>query len=191
MRIQFWGADRTVTGSCHLVEVNGLRLFLDMGMYQGPREEARRINQYLPQAAESADAIILSHGHLDHCGKLPVFTRAGFKGPIYCTPATAEVARIVLADAAEIQVEDAQYLNRRAVSPAEQPLAPLYTPDDVPGVLKLFKRVPYGKRTEIGHGVSFTFFDAGHILGSGYVVVEWEEAGERRTLVFTGDIGRF
>src|SRR3954466_15000411 len=127
MRIQFCGADRTVTGSSHLVEVNGLRLFLDMGMYQGPREEARRTNQYLPADVRSADAIILSHGHLDHCGKLPVATRAGFRGPIYCTPATAEVARIVLTDAAEIQLEDAQHLNQRARGPGEERVNPLYT----------------------------------------------------------------
>src|SRR6185312_9910499 len=113
MRIQFCGADRTVTGSSHLIEINGLRLFLDMGMYQGPREEARRINSTLPANVASANAIILSHGHLDHCGKLPVAVRAGFKGPIYCTPATAAVARIVLLDAAKIQEEDAEYLNRR------------------------------------------------------------------------------
>jgi Cft2 family RNA processing exonuclease len=95
------GADRTVTGSCHLIEVNGRRIFLDMGMYQGPREESRRINQWLPQGAKSVDALILSHGHLDHCGKIPVLTRAGYSGPIYCTPATAEVAHIVLNDAAK------------------------------------------------------------------------------------------
>ena len=191
MRLQFCGADRTVTGSSHLIEVNGLRLLLDCGMYQGRRDEARRLNQYVPQDPHTFDALILSHGHLDHCGKLPVVTRAGFKGPIYCTPATAEVARIVLEDAAEIQVEDAQYLNRRAVSPAEQPLSPLYTPDDIPDVLRQFKRVGYGKKTVLGGGVAFTFFDAGHILGSAYVVLEWEEGGKVRTLLFTGDIGRY
>src|SRR5687767_259177 len=155
MRIQFCGADRTVTGSCHLVEVNGLRLVLDLGMYQGQREEARRINQYLLPDVHDADAIILSHGHLDHCGKLPVATRAGFNGPIYCTPATAEVARIVLDDAAEIQVEDAQYLNQRARDPGAPPIAALYGPDDIPAVLKQFKRVNYGVRTDLGNGVSF------------------------------------
>lgn len=191
MRLQFCGADRTVTGSCHLLEVNGLRLLLDCGMYQGRRDEARRLNQYVPADPRSVDALILSHGHLDHCGKLPVFTRAGFNGPIYCTWATAEVARIVLSDAAEIQVEDAQYLNRRAVSPAEEPLAPLYTPQDIPVVLRLLRRTAYGKRNDLGKGVSFTFFDAGHILGSAYVVLEWEEAGKRRTLLFTADIGRY
>ena len=118
MRIQFCGADRTVTGSSHLIEVNGLRLFLDMGLYQGQRDEARRINAYLPADVKSADAIILSHGHLDHCGKLPVAVKAGFKGPVYCTPATAEVARIVLNDSAKIQQEDFEQLNRRTRAPA-------------------------------------------------------------------------
>ena len=191
MRIQFCGADRTVTGSSHLLEVNGLRLLLDCGMYQGKREEARRINQYLPYDPATIDAVILSHGHLDHCGKLPVLPRNEYAGPIYCTPATAEVARIVLADAAEIQVEDAQYLNRRTLEPGSDPISALYTPEDVPAVMKAMKRVRYGERTDLGKGVSFTFYDAGHILGSAYVVVEWQEGGAARTLLFTGDIGRY
>jgi metallo-beta-lactamase family protein len=190
MRIQFCGADRTVTGSCHFIEVNGLRLFLDMGMYQGRRQEARRLNEYLPDDADKADAIILSHGHLDHCGKLPVFVRAGFKAPVYCTPATADVARIVLLDAAEIQEEDAAYLNRRERSADEEPVAPLYTQSDALATLKLFRRVSYGRPTDLGNGVSFTFFDAGHILGSAYVLLEWDESGRKRTLLFTADIGR-
>src|SRR5580692_9773696 len=143
MRIQFCGADRTVTGSSHLLEMNGLRIFLDMGLYQGSRDEARQINENLPADVKTADAIILSHGHLDHCGKLPVATRAGFKGPIYCTPATAEVARIVLVDSAAIQLEDLEYLNRRARDPGQAPLKPLYTPQDIPAVLKLMRRVEY------------------------------------------------
>ncbi len=191
MRIQFCGADRTVTGSSHLLEMNGLRVFLDMGIYQGPRDEARRINEYLPADVRSADAIILSHGHLDHCGKIPVATRAGFKGPIYCTPATAEVARIVLHDSAMIQMEDIEYLNRRTRDPHELPLAPLYTPRDIPAVLQLMRHVPYGKKTDLGKGVSFTFFDAGHILGSAYVLLEWAESGRSRSLLFTGDVGRY
>src|SRR5688500_5216635 len=150
MRIQFCGADRTVTGSCHLLEINGLRLLLDLGMYQGQRDEARRINQYLPEDAWRPDAVLLSHGHLDHCGKLPVRTRAGFAGPIYCTPASGEVARIVLEDAAEIQVEDADYLTRRH-APGTAPIEPLYRPQDIPAVLKLLKRVGYGIKTDVGH----------------------------------------
>jgi metallo-beta-lactamase family protein len=191
MRIQFCGADRTVTGSCHLVEVNGLKILLDLGMYQGPREEARRINQYLPPDAWSPHAIILSHGHLDHCGKLPVITRAGYEGSIYCTPATAEVARIVLEDAAEIQLEDAQYLTQRAREPGGEPIEALYEPGDIPKVLQRFNRVKYGVKTDLGNGVSFTFRDAGHILGSAYVIVEWNEAGADRSLLFTADVGRY
>src|SRR3954471_3937285 len=150
MRIQFCGADRTVTGSSHLLEVNGLRIFLDMGMYQGPREEARRINSYLPADVKTADAIVLSHGHFDHCGKLPVAVKAGFNGPIYATPATAEVARIVLEDAARIQLEDVQYLDRRTRAQDDPALQPLYTPADVPQVMKLVRRVNYGQKTDLG-----------------------------------------
>lgn len=193
MRIQFCGANRTVTGSCHLIEVNGLKILLDVGMYQGPRAEARRLNNWLPDDAAKADCIILSHGHLDHCGKIPVLTRAGFSGPIYCTPATAEVARIVLEDSAEIQEEDALYLNRRDRAPGEPVIKPLYTRADIPRTLSLFQRVAYDQRIDLGHNVSFTFHDAGHILGSAYVILRWQEDGSSRTqtLLFTADVGRY
>jgi metallo-beta-lactamase family protein len=191
MRIQFCGADRTVTGSSHLLEINGLRVFLDMGLYQGPRDLAREINQRFPADVKSADAIVLSHGHLDHCGKLPAAVKQGFSGPIYCTPATAEVARIVLEDAARIQLEDVQYLNHRARPPGTPEAQPLYGPADIPAVLKLFNRVKYGQKTDLGRGVFFTFFDAGHILGSAYVLIEWQEGGRNRTLLFTADVGRY
>ena len=191
MRIQFCGADRTVTGSCHLIEVNGLRLLLDCGMYQGPREEAKRRNALLPDDVKSIDAIILSHGHLDHCGRLPVIVKAGYAGPIYCTPATAEVARIVLHDAGKIQEEDAAYLNQRSRGPDDPKVQPLFTMSDSAAVLKLWKRTPYGQKTDLGKGVSFTFFDAGHILGSAYVVLEWTEDGAGKRLLFTADVGRY
>src|SRR5688572_9819097 len=192
MRIQFCGADRAVTGSCHVIEVNGLRLLLDFGMHQGPREESRRLNHWLPAGAKSADALILSHGHLDHCGKIPVLTRAGFGKPIYCTPATYDVARVILEDAAEIQMEDAEYLNRRAVEPGAPPVRALYGPSDIPPILRLMKRVGYAQRTDLGNGVGFTFHDAGHILGSAYVILDWVEKGAstKRSLLFTADVGR-
>src|ERR1700753_3195842 len=127
MRIQFCGADRTVTGSSHLIEINGLRIFLDMGMYQGSRDEQRRLNSHLPADVKSADVTIPSHGHLDHCGKLPVAVKAGFSGPIYVTPGSAEVARIVLNDAAKIQMEDVQHLNQHARAPGDPVENPLYS----------------------------------------------------------------
>ncbi|HZL37130.1 MAG TPA: MBL fold metallo-hydrolase [Tepidisphaeraceae bacterium] len=191
MRIQFCGADRTVTGSSHLLEINGLRVFLDMGLFQGPRDTARELNSALPADVKSADAIILSHGHLDHCGKLPVALRHGFSGPIYCTPATAEVARIVLEDSARIQQEDVQFLNQRARPPGDSAPAPLYGPNDIPAVLRQFKRIAYGQKTDLGNGIAFTFYDAGHILGSAYVVLEWTEMGKPRKLLFTADVGRY
>jgi metallo-beta-lactamase family protein len=191
MRIQFCGADRTVTGSCHVLEINGLRILLDFGLYQGRRDEARRINALLPEHLKETDAIILSHGHLDHCGKLPVAMKRGFTGPIYCTPATAAVARIVLNDAAKIQEEDAEYLNRRSRGPGESTIEPLYRRPDIATVFKAFRQVPYEQKTDLGNGVFFTFYDAGHILGSAYVILEWSEAGKNRTLLFTADVGRF
>jgi metallo-beta-lactamase family protein len=180
-----------VTGSCHLLEVNGLRVFLDFGMYQGPRDKAREINQWLPDDAARVDAVVLSHGHFDHCGKLPMLTKAGYQGPIYCTAATAAVAQVVLEDAGQIQEEDAQFLNRRSNRPGEAPVQPLFRRVDVRDVLRLFRKAPYGQKTDLGRGVSFTFYDAGHILGSAYVVVEWNEAGKDRSLLFTADVGRY
>jgi metallo-beta-lactamase family protein len=195
MRIQFCGADRTVTGSCHLLEIAGVRVLLDCGMFQGAREQARRLNGWLPDDAIRADAVILTHGHLDHCGKLPVLVRAGYVGPIYCTHATFDVARIVLEDAAEIQEEDAHYLNQRARDPSEPPVQPLYRRVDAHNVLRQLKRLRYGERTEIrgasGSSIRFTFYDAGHILGSAYVVIDYQDEGREQRLLFTGDIGRY
>ncbi len=191
MKIQFCGADQTVTGSCHCLSVNGLHLLLDFGLYQGRRDEARQMNQWTPPNLAKADAVILSHGHLDHCGRLPMLARAGFSGPIYCTAATAAVAKVVLTDAAYIQEEDAQYLNRRSLAHDQAPIEPLYRAQDVPQVLKQFRTSSYGQKVDLGHDVSFTFYDAGHILGSAYVIVNWLENGQPRSLLFTADVGRY
>jgi metallo-beta-lactamase family protein len=160
-------------------------------MYQGARAEARVRNAMLPEQASHVDAVILSHGHLDHCGKLPMLIRAGYKGPIYCTPATAEVTRVILSDSAKIQAEDAEHMNLRTRGPGQTGIQPLYTMDDVSHVLGLFKRVHRSERIDLGKGVSFTFYNAGHILGSCYVVIEWKEGEKPRKLLFTGDIGRY
>ncbi|HWB55213.1 MAG TPA: MBL fold metallo-hydrolase [Tepidisphaeraceae bacterium] len=191
MRIQFCGADRTVTGSSHLIESNNRRVLLDCGMYQGPRDEADRLNHYLPDNATGIDAVILSHGHLDHCGKLPELVRRGYHGPIYCTPATAAVTRVVLEDSAKIQQENAEYLNRRTRPPGQPPIEPLYTSADVAATMNLLKLVPYAQPTAIADGITFTFFDAGHILGSAYVIVDLSENNQPKRLLFTADVGRY
>ncbi len=161
-------------------------------MYQGARAEAERLNHLLPQDPSRIDCVILSHGHLDHCGKLPTLVNAGFKGSIYCTPATAAVARIVLEDSAKIQEEDAAYLNQRARGPGEQSVQPPYRRADLPALYNLIKHVSYETKTALGGDVSFTFFDAGHILGSAYVLLEWkQQGGQISTLLFTADVGRY
>jgi metallo-beta-lactamase family protein len=190
MRIQFLGACRTVTGSSHLLEINGKKILLDCGMYQGRRDEARGFNEWVPESLRDLSAIVLSHGHLDHCGKLPVLTRAGFDVPIYCTSATADVARIVMTDSGEIQQEDADYMNKRQREPGQAEVKPLYTVSDVLRTTRHFKTVPYDQSFEVA-GAKITLRDAGHILGSAYVTIEWLEGGRQRSLVFTGDIGRF
>ncbi|HEX8342496.1 MAG TPA: MBL fold metallo-hydrolase [Tepidisphaeraceae bacterium] len=190
MRIQFLGACRTVTGSSHLIEINGRRLLLDCGMYQGRRDESRQFNHWLPDGLHGIDAIVLSHGHLDHCGKLPVLTKAGVNVPIYCTEGTAGVARVVLTDAGDIQQEDAEYLNRRQRRPDEPEIQPLYTGSDVQRTLKQIKTVRYGQSFEVA-GAKVTLLDAGHILGSAFVTIEWTEGGRSRSLLFTADVGRY
>jgi metallo-beta-lactamase family protein len=193
MQIHFCGADRTVTGSCHILEVNGVRVLLDFGMFQGPRAQADSFNRWIPPDALDADAVILSHAHLDHCGKLPTLLHGGYKGPIYCTDATAAVTQIVLLDAAKIQQEDADYLNQHGVH--HPPIQPLYTGGDVQNVMRAVRPVKYGQKTEIrgknGVGLSFTYFDAGHILGSAYVLIEYSENNQSKKLLFTADVGRY
>jgi metallo-beta-lactamase family protein len=134
---------------------------------------------------------VLSHAHIDHCGNLPNLVRRGFRGPIFCTPATRDLIAVMLADSAKIQEEDAEYLNRRQRGPGEEQVQPLYRSTDAAAVLKLWKKVPYEQKTDLGKGVSFTFFNAGHILGSAYIVLEFSEEGRTKRLLFTGDVGRY
>lgn len=143
MRITFWGAVRTVTGSMHLVEAGGARLLLDCGLFQGRREEAARINGAFPFDPVGLAAVVLSHAHLDHCGNLPTLVRAGFSGPIYCTPATLDLAALVLRDSAKVQHQDAMHVNKIRARAGLPPVSPLYSEDDAERAIARLRAVPY------------------------------------------------
>jgi len=182
MKLSFQGAARGVTGSRHLLELNGHRILLDCGLHQGRREESFRLNRRFGFPAESLDAVILSHAHIDHAGALPALVRAGFSGPIYATPATADLADVMLQDSAFIHERDIEIVNRREGTRLE----PVYTVEDARAAIRLLRPLPYWKSEGVADGARITFHDAGHMLGSSIVRIE---AGHR-TIVFSGDLGR-
>jgi metallo-beta-lactamase family protein len=186
--VTFWGAAHTVTGSMHLLQVNGRRLLLDCGLFQGPRAEARQRNMTFPFAPGEIDAVVLSHAHIDHCGNLPNLVQRGFSGPVYCTPATRDLTRVMLADSARIQEEDAAYLNRRRPR-GEPPVEPLYDRRDVLHALRLFQPVRYDRPFDLGRGVQLRLVEAGHLLGSAMASLTVAAGGREHTLTFTGDLG--
>lgn len=191
MHIQFCGAARTVTGSCHLVQFDsGFRLLLDCGLFQGRQAYVDAWNAVFPFDPATIDAVILSHAHIDHCGRLPKLVKEGFRGPIYCTQATADLCEHMLLDSAFIQEKDAEFHNKKRRKENLAPIPPLYTPADVPPMLGLFQRVGYEEKITVTDGVTAYFRDAGHILGSASVTVKFKQSGKERTLGFTGDIGR-
>jgi len=193
MKITFFGAAQNVTGSKHLIQTQNFNLLLDCGLHQGRRREANELNSRLPFNASSIDAVILSHAHADHCGMLPVLVKQGFKGAVYATGATADIAAYILQDSAKIQEQDAIYFNDNLPVGAD-PVAPLYTQADAQAVIPHFRPVPYFRLkpewTEIAPGIRFKFYDAGHILGSAITVVEINEGGKVKHVGFTGDIGK-
>jgi metallo-beta-lactamase family protein len=190
MQIQFWGAARTVTGSMHLLSVNGHKLLLDCGLYQGRRKEAFKRNRDLPFDAREVDAVILSHAHIDHSGNLPSLVKAGFSGPIYATSATRDLDAYMLLDSAHIQESDVAYVNKRRARQGKRLFEPLYTRRDAMDTLTHFSTVEYGRPFEPVPGVQVHFRDAGHILGSAIVVIDVDERERQYRLVFSGDIGR-
>jgi metallo-beta-lactamase family protein len=189
LSVTFWGAARTVTGSMHLVDFQGRKLLLDCGLYQGKRAEARQRNSQFPCAPGTIDAVVLSHAHIDHSGNLPNLVRHGFAGPIYCTPATADLAAVLLADSAKIQEEDADYLNKTR-PPGQPKIEPLYCTEDVPRTAKLARPVPLEQPTDLGNGIELRLVEAGHLLGSAMVTLKFKTSAGERTITFTGDLGR-
>jgi metallo-beta-lactamase family protein len=187
MKVTSYGAAREVTGSKHLLEVNGARILLDCGMFQGRREEADQKNRNFHFAPESVDAMILSHAHIDHSGVIPMLHRKGYKGRIYTTPATRDLCSVMLLDSARIQQRDAEWLAKKKQSY----VSPLYDETDVSAVMKRFVSFPYEERFEVAPDVFVTFHDAGHVLGSAMVAVDYKENGSERRFVFSGDIGRY
>ena len=190
MQIQFWGAAREVTGSMHLLTVSDRRLLLDCGLFQGRRKSAFERNRNLPFNAAAIDAVVLSHAHIDHSGNLPTLHANGFRGRIYATSATADLCDYMLIDSASIQKNDVRYVNRKRKRQGKRPFEPLYGMDDVRGALRRFQAVDYDSPFEPIPGVNARFIDAGHILGSASVILDLQERGVRRRLVFSGDIGR-
>ena len=190
MKITFHGAVRTVTGSQHLLTVNGRKILLDCGLYQGSRRQSYERNQQLPYDAADIDVLVLSHAHIDHSGNIPNLVKSGFRGSIVCTYATRDLCAVMLRDSAKIQQYDVEYLNKRRQREGLPLLEPLYKMADVIAGLKQFVGIGYERPYEILPGVELTFYDAGHILGSAIVALDIVEEGRKRRLVFSGDLGR-
>lgn len=187
--LRFFGAVRNVTGSKHLLEWKGESLLLDCGMIQGRREESYKQNLSFPIEAGALDHMVLSHAHIDHCGILPVLVREGYRGKIWCTRGTKDLARILLEDSAQIQEGDAAWLARKRNS-HQKVLEPLYTVEDAKKCFPRFKGVDYYKKVELSENIAVEFVEAGHILGSAMVVLTLRDGSQVRKLAFTGDHGR-
>jgi len=188
LRITFHGAAQQVTGSAHLLEIGPHRILLDCGLFDSDRVDPNSPNRSFTFEPRDLDAVIVSHAHNDHIGRLPCLVRAGYRGPMYVTPATADITSVMLRDSARIQREDAR--NGSIKAPGAEPIDPLFELADVEWVVEQFRRIRYDEPSEILPGVTLTFKDAGHILGSAIVQIDFVEDGKPRRFVFTGDLGR-
>lgn len=191
MKVEFWGAAQTVTGSMHLVHVGGKKLLLDCGLYQGPRKDAFVRNRHLPFEGSEIDAVVLSHAHIDHSGNLPSLIRSGYRGPIYATSATRDLAVYLLLDSAKIQQSDIKYVNKKRRQLNQQPFEPLYELNDAVQTIRQFRTIEFESQFHPLKGVACRFHIAGHMLGAAIVELDLHEGtGDPVKLVFSGDIGR-
>ena len=186
MELEFYGAAREVTGSCHIVRANGKTILLDCGMFQGHRSQAAEKNKTLPLPVGDIDAVVLSHAHIDHSGRLPYLVAKGYSGTIFATAATRDLCAVMLADSAHIQESDSRHLARRNKESVE----PLYTMRDAVRTQELMVGFPYNKTFDVVPGIRCTYVDAGHILGSASVILDVTEGSATKRLIFSGDIGR-
>ncbi|MBD3156392.1 MBL fold metallo-hydrolase [Candidatus Peregrinibacteria bacterium] len=192
MKLEFVGAAQEVTGSKHLIKVNGKKILLDCGMFQGRREESAKKNREFGFDPKDIDAVILSHAHIDHSGLLPLLVKQGFQGPIFCTHATRDLCHYMLLDSAYIQERDAEYMNKKKAKKGEPLVEPLYNTEDAQAALNQFYGIGYERTFVVEDGVAACFYDAGHILGSAVVhLIVYEKDKDKRTNIgFTGDLGR-
>jgi metallo-beta-lactamase family protein len=190
MQIRFLGAAQTVTGSQHLLEVNGKRIMLDCGFYQGHRQDMIERNRNFQFDVKTLDAMILSHAHMDHSGNLPNLVKNGYHGPIYAQRASSHLSRVMLEDSAHIQESDAEHINRKRAKRRVPPVQPLYTVKDSAEANTLFVEKEYDEAFNVLPGVQAKFVDAGHILGSAAIVLDIDEGGRTQRFWFSGDIGR-
>jgi metallo-beta-lactamase family protein len=190
MKLSFYGAARSVTGSRHLLEVPGFRVLFDCGMFQGRRDEAVRRNRELGFEPKSVGAVLLSHAHIDHSGALPVLPRKGFSGKVYLTRASADLAGIMLEDSARVQENDCRYVNKQEKRRGRTCVQPFYDGDDVKKIVRRLEGIRYGDLLKLAPRVTASFHDAGHILGSAAVRVKHTARGNTTTVLFSGDLGR-
>ena len=192
MQLEFFGAAGEVTGSCHILRVGRTTLLLDCGLIQGGERPELRNRADFPFDAAKIDAVILSHAHIDHCGRLPLLYRRGFRGPIHATPPCRDLTRILLADSASLAARDAERENRRRAEAGDgERMEPLYSPEDAERTLRLFRAHRYAAAVEIAAGVELRFLDAGHIMGSASVWLRLTEGEIMRHVVFSGDVGQY
>lgn len=189
INLGFYGAAGEVTGSCYLITTDRVKVLVDMGMHQGERE-ADEHNRRMPDVDPAdIDAVVLTHAHLDHCGRLPMLFKRGFRGSIYCTHATIALSELILRDSAELQCADCDRFNAKLRRAGEPPQEPLYEPKDIDPVVRAMRGVGYGTPTQIADGITIAFSDAGHILGSGSVRMTIHDGARTKNIVFSGDIG--